>query len=130
MAAMVRSASLVLCLTLAVSASDAFAVSCMNKFLRRSDGAKHTITLLTGKLTFEEAQARVKGAPFEWVDDKGKTIAKSAEMKVVRPMPVGCDGKTSGVVMIATFVSIQQPRQKMLVKLNDTTTVTFEEQSE
>ena len=130
MAPMVRSASVLLSLALAVSARDAFAVSCVNKFLRRTDGAKQTITLLTGKMTFEEAQARVKGAPLEWVDDKGKTIAKSAEIKVVRPMPVGCDGKTSVVVMIATFVSIQQPHQKMLVKLNDATTVTFEEQAE
>jgi hypothetical protein len=103
----------------------------MNKFLRRSEGSgKQIITLLTGKLTFEEAQTRAKGAPLEWVDDKGKVLAKSVELKVVRPMPVGCDGKTSGVVMIATFISITQPRAKMLIKLDDSTTVAFDEQSE
>lgn len=103
----------------------------MNKFLRRSEGtAKQVVTLLTGKLTFEEAQARVKGAPFEWVDDKGKLLARSVELRVVRPMPVGCDGKTSGVVIIATFISITAPKTKMLVKLDDSTTVAFEEQAE
>src|SRR4051812_17311323 len=127
---MVRSVSLVLCLSLAMSARDALAVSCVNKFLRRTAGAKQTVTLLTGKVTFEEAQALAKGAPFEWVDDKGRTIAKAVEVKVVRPMPVGCDGKTSGVVMIATFISIQQPKQKMLVKFDGNTTVMFDEQSE
>jgi hypothetical protein len=103
----------------------------MNKFLRRTEGTgKQVITLLTGKLTFEEAQARAKGAPFEWVDDKGKVLAKSLELKAVRPMPVGCDGKTSGVVMIASFMSINAPKGKMLIKIDDTTTVAFEEQSE
>ena len=128
--AMVRSLSLGLCLAVLVSAHDAFGVVCVNKFLRRSEGSKQVITLLTGKLTFEEAQKRAKGAPIEWVDDKGKVVAKSAELKVVRPMPVGCDGKTSGVVMIVTFLSPLQPKQKMVVKLDDSTTVTFDEQSE
>lgn len=118
-----------LCVVLLVSSFDAVAVVCVNKFLRRADGAKQVITLLTGKLTFEEAQARAKTGPIEWVDDKGKTIAKSVELKVVRPMPVGCDGKTSGVVMIASFISIQQAKGKMLIKLDGSTTVTFEEQA-
>ena len=119
-----------LCLVLGFFARNASAVTCVNKFLRRSEGAKQVITLLTGKLTFEEAQARVKSGPLEWVDDKGKVVAKSVEIRVVRPMPVGCDGKTSGVVMIATFASITPPRTKMLVKLDDATTVAFDEQSE
>ena len=110
-------------------AQGAFAVTCVNKFLRRSDGAKQTITLLTGKLTFQEAQERAKSGPIEWVDDKGKTVAKSLELKVVRPMPVGCDGKTSGVVMVATFMSIQPPSKKMNLKLNNDTIVTFDEQA-
>ena len=103
----------------------------MNKFLRRTEGTgRKVITLLTGKLTFEEAQARAKGAPFEWVDDKGKVLAKSLELKAVRPMPVGCDGKTSGVVMIATFMSLNPPKGKMLLKIDDSTTVAFDEQSQ
>jgi len=119
------------CLVFLLAVENASAVVCMNKFLRRTEGTgKQVITLLTGKLTFEEAQARAKGAPFEWVDDKGKVLAKSLELKAVRPMPVGCDGKTSGVVMIASFMSINAPKGKMLIKINDTTTVAFEEQSE
>jgi hypothetical protein len=124
-----RSLSLLFCAGIAFAGTPAFGVVCINKFLRRSEGPKQIITLLTGKLTFEEAQARAKSGPIEWVDDKGKTLAKSVELRVVRPMPVGCDGKTSGVVMIATFVSMQPPRLKMYVKLDGTTAVTFDEQS-
>ena len=125
-----RSTRFLLCVVLLVSSLDAFAVVCVNKFLRRADGAKQVITLLTGKLTFEEAQARAKAGPIEWVDDKGKTIAKSVELKVVRPMPVGCDGKTSGVVMVATFGSSVAPAKKMFVKLDANTTVAFDEQAQ
>ena len=65
------------------------------------------------------------------IDDKGKTISRQfGELKVVRPMPVGCDGKASGVVVIATFQTLVQPRGTMLVKLDANTTVTFEEQAD
>jgi len=124
-------------LTLVVS-TPAFAVDCINKFLTRSDGAaKQVVTLLTGKLTFQEAQELAKAInarqapPFEWVDDKGKVISRQwGELKVVRPMPVGCDGKTSGVVVIATFQTLSQPIGKMVVKIDPNTTVTFEEQKQ
>jgi hypothetical protein len=116
-------------------ASEASAAVCLNRFLARRESTRQVITLLTGKLTFQEAQALSKAIiaaqadPLEWVDEKGKTIAKQfGELKVVRPMPVGCDGKTSGVVMIATFLSIRPPTGKMHVKLNSTTTVVFDEQ--
>ena len=120
------------CLLLASSASAA----CVNKFMTRSDGSRQIITFLTGKLTFEEAQALAAGInqrkaePIEWVDDKGKTVAKQhGELKIVRPMPVGCDGKHSGVIMIATFPSIQKPTKKMNVKLEPkAVVVVFEEQ--
>ncbi|GEM_PF-906147 len=116
----------------------ASAAVCVNKFLSRSEGAaKQIVTLLTGKLTFQEAQDLAKAItaksapPLEWVDDKGKTIARQfGELKVVRPMPVGCDGKTSGVVVIATFQTLSQPSGKMIVKLDPNTTVTFDEQKE
>jgi len=127
---MVRSLCVAVCVAVVLSAQSAHAVVCVNKFIRRTDHAKQVVTLLTGKLTFEEAQARAKSGPLEWVDDKGRTIAKSVELKIVRPMPVGCDGKTSGVVMIASFMSVSQPQTKMNVKLDDKTTVTFEEQAE
>lgn len=108
--------------------------ACMNKFLRRGEGTRQVITLLTGKLTFQEAQAlsaaiQANKAPaIEWVDDKGKSIARQfGELKVVRPMPVGCDGKPSGVVAIVTFPTPQQPSAKMSIKLDADTVVVFEE---
>ncbi|MBV9494296.1 MAG: hypothetical protein JOZ54_08615 [Acidobacteria bacterium] len=107
----------------------------MNKFLRRSEGSKHTITLLTGKLTYQEAYAMAKAitdgkAPMpEWVDEKGKTIAKAfGKVEIVRPMPVGCDGKASGVVLVTQFLSLQAPTKKMTIKLDGQTAVEFEQQ--
>lgn len=111
--------------------------ACVNKFLNKSEGPRQVVTLLTGKLTFQEAQALVqsisakRAPPIEWVDDKGKSIAKQfGELRVVRPMPVGCDGKPSGVVMIVTFPTGQQPAAKMQIKLDGTTPVTFEQQKQ
>lgn len=117
-------------LTLATSVEGA----CVNKFLNRSEGPRQIVTLLTGKLTFQEARklaadiAARQAPPLEWVDDAGKTLAKQfGELKVVRPMPVGCDGKPSGVVMIVTFAKAQ-PSRVMKIKLDAETTVTFDQQ--
>ena len=118
-------------LALASSAEGA----CVNKFLNRPEGPRQVVTFLTGKLTFQEAQKLAadiearKVPPIEWVDDNGKTIARLfGEIKVVRPMPVGCDGKPSGVVMIANFATVQKPSRVMKVKLDPETTVAFEQQ--
>lgn len=115
-------------------AGDASA-ACVNKFVGRADAPRQVITFLTGRLTFQEAQAlsaaiSAREAPLlEWVDAKGKTIAKQfGELKVLRPMPVGCDDRKSGVVLSVTFMSVNQPKAKMSVKLNDQTTIEFEEQ--
>jgi hypothetical protein len=124
-------------LTLVVS-TPAFAVDCVNKYLSRTEGGtRQVVTLLTGKLTFQEAQDLSKAInaktapPFEWIDEKGRTISRQmGELKVVRPMPVGCDGKTSGVVVIATFPTLSQPIGKMVVKINPDTLVTFEQQKQ
>ena len=109
--------------------------ACLNKFLNRREGSRQVVTLLTGKLTFQEAQqlsaaiSARQSPPLEWVDDNGKALAKQwGELKVVRPMPVGCDGKPSGVIMIATFPTANTPSKKMAVKLKADTTVSFEEQ--
>lgn len=113
------------------------ATTCVNKFRSKSEGPRQVVTLLTGKLTFQEAQALVEAIsakqspPIEWVDDKGKSIAKQfGDAKVVRPMPVGCDGKTSGVVMVVTFPTGQQPSAKMQIKLDANAAVTFEQQKD
>ena len=112
--------------------------ACMNKYVNRSEGKlRQVMTLLTGKLTFQEAEALVKAIdakqspPIEWVDAKGKSIAKQlGEIKVVRPMPVGCDGRTSGVVMMVTFGALTPPSNTISIKLDANTTVEFEQQKE
>ena len=119
---------------LAAHAADA---ACVNRFVSRTERPRQVVTLLTGKLTFQEAQVlassiqKKAAAPVEWLDEDGKTVAKQfGELKIVRPMPVGCDGKTSGVVMIVSFATSSTPKTKMLVKLNADTTVSFEQQAE
>ena len=93
------------------------------------------MTLLTGKLTFAEAEALAKkiaaheSPPLEWVDDAGKMIAKQlGDMKPLRPMPVACDERTSGSVINVTFQSALPPTKKMRIKLDANTIVDFEEQ--
>ncbi|HUP44479.1 MAG TPA: hypothetical protein VM779_03095 [Thermoanaerobaculia bacterium] len=117
------------------AAAPAYAGPCLNKFLARSEGPRQVVTLLTGWLTFDEARALAvaiseRQAPaLEWVDERGKTVSRQfGELKVVRPMPVGCDDKPSGVVMIATFPGVRKPSQSMFVKLDPKTTVEFVEQ--
>ena len=107
----------------------------MNRFTSRSEGTRQAVTLLTGKLTFQEAQALAaaiqarRAPPLEWVGDDGKSIGKQyGPLKIVRPMPVGCDGRPSGVVMIGTFITVQKPAKKMNIKLDDKTMVVFDEQ--
>ena len=122
------------CLLLSANAASA---ACVNRFVNRSERPHQVVTLLTGKLTFQEAQElsasiqKKQAAPLEWLSADGKPIAKQfGELKVVRPMPVGCDGKTSGVVMIVKFATASTPDKKMLVKLNADTTVAFDQQAE
>jgi hypothetical protein len=122
---------------LVVFAAQAASAACVNRFVSRAQGNTQMVTLLTGKLTFQEAQDLAKKiqdgkAPrLEWVNDDGKAIAKQmGALKVVRPMPVGCDGKTSGVVMIAQFLAVHPPAKKMSVKIDAQTTVQFEEQAQ
>ncbi len=123
---------------LLLGAPGASAATCVNRFLAHSEGPKQVVTLLTGKLTFQEAQALVESIrkneapPVEWVDDKGKTISKQfGDLKVVRPMPVGCDGKSSGVVLIVAFPGARVPSGKMMIKLDAAAeAVAFEEQKQ
>jgi len=111
--------------------------ACVNKFTLRVDGGRHIVTFLTGKLTFQSARALAsairdgKAAPLEWVDSSGRSIARQfGDLKVVRPMPVGCDGNPSGVIMIAVFPAAQAPSRKMLVKIDANNVVAFDEQAE
>ena len=116
-------------------AANAATAACVNRFVSRTERPRQVVTLLTGKLTFQEAQAlaasiqKKEAAPLEWLGEDGKAIAKQfGELKVVRPMPVGCDDKPSGVVMIVTFGTVQKPSRVMKVKLDPNTIVDFEQQ--
>jgi hypothetical protein len=136
---MIRPAGLVFIVAflLFVTLESASAATCLNRFMVRRQRLEQTVTLLTGKLTFQEAQQLArdinakKAPPIEWVDDAGKTIAKQfGELKIIRPMPVGCDGKTSGVVMIVMFVNANPPARKMNVKLGSDQVVVFDQQAD
>jgi hypothetical protein len=109
--------------------------ACINRYIYRQEGPKMTLTLLTGRLTFQEAKdlskaiSEKKAAPLEWIDEKGKTLARQmGELQVLRPMPVGCDEKQSGSVIAISFLRSAPPSGKMRVKLNDAAIVEFEEQ--
>ena len=111
--------------------------ACVNRFTSRVDGPRHVVTFLTGKLTFQSAQALAaairdgKAAPIEWVDSSGKTIARQfGDLKVIRPMPVSCDANASGVIMIAVFPAVQPTSRRMFVKLDPNNIVEFDQQAE
>ena len=111
--------------------------ACVNKFIYRQDGPTLRLTLLTGKLTFQEAKdlakaiSEKKADPIEWIDDKGKTIAKqNGDLQVLRPMPVGCDEKPSGSVITISFFRNVPPASKVTIKLAADNIVTFEEQKQ
>lgn len=123
-------------LSVLVLTAHAASAACMNKFVVRTERPLQVVTLLTGKLTFQEATdlaaaiQKKQAPPVEWVSSDGKTHAKQyGDLKIVRPMPVGCDGKSSGVVIVAQFGAVRPPEKSMLVKLTPDTTVTFEEQA-
>jgi hypothetical protein len=128
---------LILTASVLLAAAAPASAACINRFVNRTERPHQVITLLTGKLTFQEAQAlaaaiKAKEAPaLEWIDEGGKTIARQfGDLKVVRPMPVGCDGKSSGVVLIVAFPTNNTPVKKIIVKLNPESTVTFDQQAD
>ena len=111
--------------------------ACVNRFVSRTERPHQVVTLLTGKLTFQEAQALAhaiqgkQAPPLEWLDENGKSVAKQfGELKVVQPMPVGCDGKPSGVIVIVHFPTSIAPLKKMTVKLKPDLTVEFVQQQD
>lgn len=116
----------------------ASAASCVNRFVQRREAAgRWVVTLLTGHLTFQEAQALSKeikakrAAPIDWVDEKGRTIARQiSDLRVMRPMPVACGDKTSGSIMVLTFLAARAPTTKMIVKFAPGLVVPFDEQKE
>jgi hypothetical protein len=67
------SAFVVACLLVANAASGA----CVNRFVNRTDRPRQVVTLLTGNLTFQEAQAlsyciqKKAAPPIYWVSEEG-----------------------------------------------------------
>lgn len=114
---------------LLIVSTEAFPTVCVNRFVKRSETPRQSVTLLTGNLTFHEAQTIAqKPGSIGWVDEKGAIIATAIEAKAVRPMPVGCDGKTSGTVLTVTFLSARPPSKRMQIKFAAGEAVDFEEQ--
>lgn len=107
----------------------------MNKYVSRAEGNKKVVTLLTGMLTFAEAQelgqqlSTKSHAPVEWVDDNDKALASAAVFQPVRPMPVKCADKPSGSVVNVTFLTAATPGSTMRIKFSETLTVDFTEQT-
>ena len=114
--------------------AEAADAACMNKYVARAEGNKKILTLLTGKLTFAEAQEMAKAIsakshpPVEWVDAEGKSIAQSSVVEAVRPMPVACDDKPSGSVINVTFLTFATPGKGLMIKFSEDLIVYFDEQ--
>lgn len=109
--------------------------ACLNRFVVQSQNNKRILTLLTGELTFPEAkelaravQAKEVGA-IEWIDASDKVIVAGSRFSVVRPMPVSCGDRSSGVVATLELLTFSTPSKTMRLKLPDGRKVTFIEQS-
>jgi hypothetical protein len=119
-------------------ASSLTAATCVNKYVaQKTGGNRLSLTLLTGTLDFDDAKKLAEeiasGArePLTWIGDDGKVIAKQwGPLKVVRPMPVACGEKSSGVVVQAIFPTIKNPTKTMTIMLKSDLKVDFEAQND
>ena len=125
-----------MCVLVVLAGWRSASAACMNKYIaQKEDGSKYLVTILTGKPSYPEAYELTqnvnerKAPPPEWVDEKGKTIAKHVgEMKVIRPMPVACDGKTTGVVLTTSFLLARPLSGRIYIKFDEKTVVALDEQ--
>ncbi|MGZ8781694.1 MAG: hypothetical protein ACXW31_17385 [Thermoanaerobaculia bacterium] len=122
------------CLILALPASATAA--CVNKYVAQKSGNRLSLTLLTGMLNFDDAKKLAEEidsgahAPLAWVDDDGNVMARQfGALRVVRPMPVACEKKTSGVVVQAVFVSVKTPSKIVRIAFDPDKTIGFEAQN-
>ncbi len=110
--------------------------ACVNKYVaKKSGGNRFSFTLLTGMLDFDDATklaadiASGRHEPLAWVGENGKTVAEQVgQLKVVRPMPVACEGKSSGVVVQAVFMTNSSPSGVVRIRFDPDLTVTFDKQ--
>lgn len=117
-----------------LSASAAHA-ACVNKYVHRKDGqGRMALTVITGTLTFAEAQKLVadvaaKKTEIAWTDKDGKPIVTALPgASAVRPMPVACDGKPSGSVLSVSFLRPSAPNGTIYLKFGSGEVVAFQEQ--
>lgn len=121
-------------LTIIVLTGDARA-TCLNRFVVQSQNNKRILTLLTGELTFSEAKELARAlqakevAAIEWIDASDKVIVASSKFSAVRPMPVSCGERSSGVVATLELLTFSTPSKTMRLKLPDGRKVTFVEQT-
>lgn len=122
---------------LLVGAAHGASAACVNKYISQREASKYVLTILTGKLSYQEAYELAQSvnshaaAPAEWVDDKGRTISKQVgDLKVVRPMPVSCDGKSTGVVLTTSFLAGRPIGGTIYIKFDDKNTVALEQQQD
>lgn len=106
--------------------------ACVNRYVARTERqARINLTIITGKLTFAEAEklAGSKDMVVEWTDSTGKLIAKPLPgTRAVRPMPVACDDKPSGSVLSMTFLRPSPPTGTIYLRLGEGDPVAFEQQ--
>ena len=108
--------------------------ACMNKYVAQRDGSKSTLTILTGRISYTEARVLAQAmnghgaAAPELVDENGRTIMKLADLKVIRPMPVSCDEKPSGVVLSTAILSPRQVSGTIYIKFDERNTIALEQQ--
>lgn len=125
---------LALAVVILTSAASAQA-ACVNKYVHRKDGKmKIALTVVTGTLTFAEAQqlaadVAANKAEINWTDKNGKTILGALPgASAVRPMPVACGDKSSGSVLSVSFLRPTPPSGTIYLKLGSSEPVAFEEQ--
>ncbi|HUP64695.1 MAG TPA: hypothetical protein VM557_05395 [Thermoanaerobaculia bacterium] len=124
--------ALTLLLLIGSVASASTRATCVNKYVHRKSGPRVSFTLLTGMLNFEEARtlanaiAEGEKSGIEWIHPDGKVIARQfGDLKVVRPMPVACEGKGSGVVLQAVFATAVSPGERVRVRFDESLEVDF-----
>jgi hypothetical protein len=128
-------APLALALMMALFLAGDAVAACLNRFVVQTQGNKRVVTLLTGEMTFSEAAELARAlrskelAALEWLDAKDRVIATATTFNAVRPMPVACGSRSSGVVVTLELVTFAIPSKSMTLKFPDGTKVTFTEQA-
>ena len=119
----------------AMLTASAVEAACVNRYIHRKDSrGRIALTVVTGKLTFTEAQklaadVDANKATITWTDRDGKPIVTALPgVQAQRPMPVGCDGRASGAAMAINFLRPTPPAGNIYLRFGDGEVVELEEQ--